>query len=466
VRYLIEPLAGSQQALVFGLTWASTIGANPQKQARQHARRAKAQFYTRGRTRSTVVGTLTLRHPKDTVGRPLSENTLDATRQQSLRRRPSWLVGRKTLDLYSAAAAFAHAYDRGAVAVHLPLRDGWIWVSAAVDGIVQIGSDVIHASAEAAQQHLQQLRALHPGLQVLESNAASGQTQLREGVFLDHLGEAVKLQRVAATLSDLPMRTWLTLGALAAILIWQGIAQYRGARQQALRDASVPITAIDPVSAWKDALHTWSQGQAMHGMSAIDAMMASIARFPVAPGRWELDTVDCQPAHCQALYRRTRLADNPSLQAALPPEWRIQWHDMDSASVSAPTHWQGSQRGDITAMPDERTYVQDLLTHWQRLRPAMEDIRIGAKTLVNIPAPVAPNADGNPAPLPFPVQSGLIRPALREITVHAPLRTIATLAWPAQSQVLLLQVHRSRRADVHLTRSAFHATLKGVMYVQ
>jgi len=155
-----------------------------------------------------------------------------------------------------------------------------------------------------------------------------------------------------------------------------------------------------------------------------------------------------------------------SLQAALPPEWTIQWIDMDSARVSAPTHWQSHQRGNIAAMPDARAYVQDVLTHWQRLRPAMEDIRIGPKTAVDIAAPLAPNADGSPAPLPFPAQSGLARPFSRDVTVHAPLRTMQTLAWPAQSQVLLLQVRRSRPADADLAHSVFHAMLKGVIYVQ
>jgi len=438
MRTLIEPMAGSQRALVFGLVWASVVGANPDKQARQHARKAKAQFYTRARTRSTVVGMLTLRHGKD--------------RQL------------KKLDLYSAAAAFARAYDRGAVAVHLPLRGGGFWVSAAIDGMVQIGTDVIHDTAEAATQHLAQLRALHPSLLVLGHD--TGEVKLQEGVFLDNLTETVKLQRTSVTASDLPLALWLGLGVSAALLVWQMAGQRHAAQQQALRDANRQIQTVDPVAAWQDALHTWSQSQIMHGMPTLYAMLASIARMPVSPGRWELDGIDCQPALCQALYRRTRLADNPSLQAALPPDWTIQWIDMDSARVLVPTHWQSNQRGNIAAMPHEHAYVQDVLAHWQRLRPALEDIRIGPKTVVEISAPLAPNADGNPAPLPFPTQSGLARPFLREVTLHAPLRTMQTLAWPDQSQVLLLQVRRNRPAEVDLAHSVFHAMLKGVIYVQ
>jgi len=438
MRTLIEPIAGSPRALVFGLVWASVIGANPDKQARQHARKAKAQFYTRARTRSTIVGMLTLPHGTD--------------RQT------------KKLDLYSAAAAFARAYDRGAVAVHLPLRGGGFWVSAAIDGMVQIGADVIHDTAEAAAQHLAQLRALHPALLVLGNNAS--EAKLQEGVFLDNLTETVKLQRTSVTASDLPWSLWLGLGVLAALAAWQMMGQRHAAQRQALLDASRQVNVVDPVAAWRDALHAWSHSQIMHGMPAIHAMLASIARMPVAPGRWELDAIDCQPASCQTLYRRTRLADNPSLQAALPPDWTIQWIDMDSARVSVPTRWQSHQRGDIAAMPDARAYVQNVLAHWQRLRPAMEDIRIGPKTAVEIPAPLAPNADGNPAPLPFPAQSGLIRPFSREVTIHAPLRTMQALAWPAQSQALLLQVRRHRPADVDLAHSVFHAMLKGVIYVQ
>jgi len=438
MRTLIEPIAGSSRALAFGLVWASVIGTKPEKQARQHARKANAQFYTRARTRSTVVGLLTLR--------------------QSENRRI------KKLDLYSAAAAFARAYDRGAVAVHLPLRDGGFWVSAAVDGMIQIGTDVIHDTAEAAAQHLAHLRQQHPTLQVLGSDTSDG--KLQEGVFLDNLTETVKLQRTTVTASDLPWALWLMLGVLAALLAWQTFSQRHAARQQALLDASRQRVAVDPVAAWRDALHAWAQGQTMHGMPALYAMLASIARMPVSPGRWELDTIDCQPTLCQALYRRTRLADNPSLHAALPPEWSIQWIDIDSARISVPTHWRSNQRGDLTAMLDEHTYVHDMLAHWQRLRPAMQDIRIGAKTAVEIPAPLAPNVDGNPAPLPFPAQSGLTRPFLREVTIHAPLRTMQTLAWPTQSQVLLLQVRRSRPSDVDLVHSVFHAMFKGVMYVQ
>jgi len=438
VRTLIEPIAGSSRALVFGLVWASVIGAKPQQQARRHARKAKAQFYTRARTRSTVVGLLTLRRGEH--------------RQI------------KTLDLYSAAAAFARAYDRGAVAVHLPLRDGGFWVGAAVDGMVQVGTDVIHDTAEAAAQHLARLRQQHPTLQVLGNGASDG--RLQEGVFLDNLTEAVKLQRTAVMASDLPLALWLTLGALAALLAWQTFSQRHAAQQHALLHASRQSVAVDPVAAWRDALHTWAQHQTMHGMPTLYAMLDSIARMPVSPGRWELDAIDCQPTLCQAWYRRTRLADNPGLQAALPPEWPIQWIDIDSARVSVPTHWQSKQRGDISAMLDEHTYVHDVLAHWQRLRPAMQDMRIGAKTAVEIPAPLAPDVDGNPAPLPFPARSGLTRPFLREVTIHAPLRTLQTLAWPAQSQVLLLQVRRHHPSDVDLVHSVFHAMLKGVIYVQ
>jgi len=442
MRTLIEPLAGSPRALVFGAVWSSTIGANPEKQARIRARKARAQFYTRARTRSTVVGLLILRHARE---------------------KPA-----KTLTLYSAAAAFAHAYDRGSVAVCLPLRDGGFWVSAAVDGMVQIGSDVIHDTPQAAQQQLEQLRQQHPALQVYGSDA--GQTPLGEGVFLDHLTDATAMRRVTSSIFTLPLTAWLILGALAALLVWHVVSERRAAQQQALHEAERQTHAVDAVAAWRAALQTWAQAQAMHGMAAVTAMLESVARLPVAPGRWELDTVDCQPALCQALYRRTRLADTPSLQAALPPDWRIQWLDMDNARVTVPTHWVGTQRGDLAAMPGEQAYVQDVLTHWQRLKPAMEDIRIGAKTPVDVPAPLAPNADGSPAPLPFPVQSaaqsGLIRPFVREITLHAPLRTIAALALPDQTQILLLQVRRRHAEDADLNHSAFHAMLKGVMYVQ
>jgi len=438
MRTLIEPIAGSARALVFGLVWASVIGAKPEKQARQHARKAKAQFYTRARTRSTVVGLLTLRK---------------SDYRQTKKR-----------DLYSAAAAFARAYDRGVVAVHLPLRDGGFWVSAAIDGMVQIGTDVIHDTAEAAAQHLAQLRQTHPTLQVLGN--AAGEVKLQEGVFLDNLTETVKLQRIGVTVLDLPRALWLVLGALAALLAWQTFSQQHAARQQALLQASRQMAVVDPVAAWREALHAWAQGQTMHGMPAVTAMLASIGQLPVSPGRWELDVIDCEPALCQALYRRTRLADNPSLQMALPPEWAIEWIDLDHARVSVPTHWHSHQRGDIAAMPDAHAYVHNVLAHWQRLRPALEDIRIGPKTAVVVPAPLVPNVDGQPVPLPFPEQSDLLRPFVREVTLHAPLRTLPTLAWPAQSQVLLLQVRRSHPSVVDLAHSAFHAMLKGVLYVQ
>jgi len=445
MHHLIEPIAGSQRALVFGVVWASVIGANPEREARRHARKVKAHFYTRARARSTVVGTLTF---------PRGRRTEKMQTQKQTHK----------LDLYSAAAAFARAYDRGAVAVHLPLRDGGVWVSAAVDGMVQIGTDVIHDSAAAAQQHLERLRQMHPALQVLGHEAGEG--RLQEGVFLDNLTEAVRLQRVATTLPDLPPLFWLGISVLASLLIWQIVSHYRTVQQQTLLQAGRTAPTIDPVSAWQAALHTWSQGQTMHGMSAVNAMLASIARLPVSPGRWELDTIDCQPTRCQALYRRTRLADNPSLQAALPSAWPIQWIDMDNASVSVPTHWQGDQRGDVAAMPDEHTYVEEVLAHWQRLHAAMQDIRIGPKTAVALAAPLAADADGNLVPVPLPPQSDLQLPMLREVTIHAPLRTIAVLAWPEQSQVSLLQVRRQPATDVDLTRSVFQAMLKGVIYVR
>jgi len=435
MTYLIEPIAGKHRALVFGMSWASVIGANPEKQVRQHARKKKAQFYTRGRARSTIVGLLRLHKNEE---------------------KPA-----KRLDLYSAAAAFARAYDRGAVAVCLPVRENCIWVSAAIDGMVQTGTDTIHTNSEAAAQHLEQLRQQHPTLQVLGDTTEG---KLQEGVFLDNLTESVKLHRTTIGWLDVPLAFWLVLLVGTAFVLWQYARAYYLAQQQALVTDTLAPPPVDARAAWESALQRWAHAQQMQATPTLHAMLTSLSNLPLSPGRWELTEADCQPTQCQVWYRRTRLADNPSLRAALPTHWSIQWIGMDSANVLVPTPAHAGVGGQIAAMPTEENWQLQVLAHWQRLRPAMQDIRIGVKTPVSIPAPQGQDAAGNPVPLPLP--AGLQHPTLREVTIQAPLRTLAALTWPEQSQVLQLHVRRDDAAGADLARSIFHATLKGVIYVQ
>lgn len=439
---LIQPLPGDHdRALVFGLRWASSISANPEQEARRIARQARAAYYTRARARSTVVGMLIL-------------DRRDA--------RP----GRKTA-LYSAAAAFARAHERGTVALRLALSDAPdapIWVTAAKDGMVLVGADNLYTAAADAQRYLDQLRHAHPDLQMFGNR--DGDTMPADGFLRDNLTDSTQLRPAAFTLPDISTGTWLLLGAIVLLAAWQFASQWHAQRQRDRDDASRKAEPVDPVAAWQHALAQWEQSQRMHGMPGLHAMFETAASIPIAPGRWELTEIDCHPAQCTAAYRRTRLADNPSLRQALDPDIAIQFTALDAATIRLPIRWQPDTTGVIAQMPTQQALQQDLYALWQRLRPALDDLRLGQRTPAVITAPLAPNSDGSPAPLAFPAHAGLPYPHTQEFVINAPLRSMPYVALPAQSQILQLHIRPFDAREPDLQRSALHATLKGILYVQ
>lgn len=439
---LIQPLPGdNDRALVFGLRWASSISANPEQEARRIARQARAAYYTRARARSTVVGMLIL---------------------EQRNARP----GRKTT-LYSAAAAFARAHERGTVALRLALSDAPdapIWVTAAKDGMVLVGTDNLYPSAADAQQYLDQLRNAHPDLQVFGDR--DGDTPPAAGFLRDNLTVGTQLRRTTFTLPDISAGAWLLLATITLLAAWQFASQWHAQRQRDRDDAIRKAETVDPVAAWQATLAQWEQSQRMHGMPGLHAMFETAASVPFAPGRWQLTEIDCHPAQCTAAYRRTRLADNPSLRQALDKDIAIQFTGLDAATIRLPIRWQPDTTGNIARMPTPQALQQDLYVHWQGLRPALGDLRIDPRTPAVITAPLGPNSDGNPAPLAFPAHAGLPYPHTQEFVINAPLRSIPYVALPAQSQILQLHIRPSDTQEPDLQRSALHATLKGILYVQ
>src|SRR5690606_34821496 len=91
--------------------------------------------------------------------------------------------------------------------------------------------------------------------------------------------------------------------------------------------------------AWRAAWHGHLAGLRLAGGPALQAVWDEMIDLPLLPAGWLLERVDCrwtgQAWRCSAGYRRLRpdaLAE--SLQAGMPPSWRLAWPALDAAQAS------------------------------------------------------------------------------------------------------------------------------------
>lgn len=452
-NYRLVPIAGTGNQLVLGLTWQTLLGEDLAREALRAARRNQATHYTQSGARSPAVG------------------LLKATGKESR--------AKTRARLFSAAAAFAQLHAHGPHVVSCALADGAIWLAVAVDGVVQAGGDRILRSAAEAQAALDEANARYGEVQFY-SNEVPGALPFSLPQLATLANEQCALRRASFKLSMVSPAWWAGLGLLLAYLAWDTGAswwQERQIQEQQRQQALHP--EVDAATLWKQALATWAASVRVDGNAGLAHILAAIDRVPAAPGRWQLVEVDCQPAtsSCTALYRRTRLADNRSLRAALPEDWKIQWLDLDNASARMPISSDGKQRATriptvnamtnalaLADMPTANALNEFWMPRWQALRPALADFTLSPAAAVPVPTPNIKRPDGLEQPVALPV--GMTLPQARELAINAPLRSFHALSLPPASAIAQLQARYTPGVIPALLTSQFMATLKGTIYVQ
>ncbi|MFY3457733.1 hypothetical protein ACOTJD_13810 [Achromobacter xylosoxidans] len=452
-NYRLVPISGTDNQLVLGLTWQTLLGEDLAREALRTARRNQATHYTQSGARSPAVG------------------LLKASGKESRAKSRS--------RLFSAAAAFAQAHAHGPHVVSCALADGAIWLAVAVDGVVQAGGDRILRSAAQAQTAIDEARARYGDIQ-LYSNEVPGASPFSLPQLAALANEQCTLRRASFKLSMIAPAWWVALSLLLAYLAWDTGAswwQERQVREQQRQQALHP--EVDAAELWKQALNTWADSVRVDGDAGLARILAAIDQIPAAPGRWQLVEVDCRPAEsrCAALYRRTRLADNNSLRAALPQGWGIQWLNLDSATVHLPiapideqdtgsaARGRGANRTlALAGLPTASALNESWMPQWQALRPALADFTLSPAAAVPVPAPNIKLPDGLEQPVALP--PGMKLPQARELIINAPLRSFFALQLPPASTITQLQARYTPDVRPALLTSQFMATFKGTIYVQ
>ncbi|MNL09979.1 hypothetical protein D3C87_1307580 [compost metagenome] len=196
-------------------------------------------------------------------------------------------------------------------------------------------------------------------------------------------------------------------------------------------------------------------------------MLRQVEAVPTAPGRWRLAEVDCRPQRrsCLARFHRTRLADNRTLQAALPSNWKVDHPDLETATATWDIPAALMARPlKLEELPDAKAMRQVWEPSWQALRPALQDLTLSPPGLVPITVPNIKLPNGLEQPVARPKEIKL--PATRALVINAPLRSLYGLALPRTSEITQLQMRFTPDATAGLTTSAFVTTLKGTIYVE
>lgn len=438
MKNLIQPIQGQSRALAFGLDWQTVLGENLDQLADQVAKRQRASYYTRGGSRSTVVGLLTLSR---------------AQRKEFER-----------LELYSAAAAFARARPQGVVAIRWNVPNG-VWVAAASDGVVLTGTDVIFDSEEEAQEALDELRSRYPDLTVFGD--AEGERKLSTQLLLDQLDTATKLKNAKRVVARIPAPVWVVVAMIGLWMIADYAWEWYDAREVSRRKAELSIEHIDPVAEWSKTLNSWSRSVPQHSTEDFKAILASIGEVPVTAGRWELVEITCSfvGRSCNAQYQRTHLADNLSLIRSLPGHWSVRFLDLHNASASWSIDGLQPQTLATTELPSDSEVETYWASMYQRLAPALTDIGLSKATRVGIDPPIYSRSDGRAVAVPFPEGSSLKHPLERELVMNGPLRSLFLLNFPSSASLNTLHVRRAPTSQADIANSVLIANLTGKIYV-
>lgn len=446
-NYQLVLIPGTSKQLVLGIRWQTVLGEDLQKEALRLARLARATHYVQSDARSPSVGLLVARG-----------------RESRAKTRTS---------LYSAAAAFAQKHRHGAHVVACTLADQTVWYAAVVDGVVQAGGDVIFLDVAKASETLADARSRYRDLQ-LHSNYLADSSPFSLQQLTAHVNPQSALRRATFKLSMVSPWWWVLLGLVASYEAWDIGTSWWEARQARLHaEMQAQQPELDAAALWTRAIGAWAStvktlGEpGTLGESNIAALLDQLAQVPVEPGRWRLLEVDCRPdmGVCTAKYRRTRLADNHTLSAALPDSWKIAHADLETASAS----WQlpanfAAYPLKLRDMPSPESIRTIWEPSWQALRPALQDFTLAPAARASVSVPNVKLSNGLEQPVPVP--KGITLPASRGLVINAPLRSLYGLVLPPTSEISQLQLRYMPDVTPGLNVSAFSATLKGIIYVQ
>ncbi|CAB3817763.1 hypothetical protein LMG2828_00294 [Achromobacter piechaudii] len=346
------------------------------------------------------------------------------------------------------------------------LPDQSVWLAVVIDGVVQTGGDTIFPDQATATNSVEELTARYREHQ-LHSNYITQARLFSLQQLTAHVNAQSALRRASFRLSMVSPIWWVFIAAVLAYEAWDYGSSWwdeRQARRQALAEAAQP--QFDATALWNNAIGTWAKSVKTQGSTGLADLLNAVLTVPVEPGRWRLTEVDCRPGvgSCTATYRRTRLADNHTLRAALAESFRITHPDLDTATAT----WPLPQVLFARTMPllDLPTAI-DIQTawepSWQALRPALQDFTLSKPANVQVIVPNIKLPNGLEEPVPMP--QGTKLPASRALVVNAPLRSLYGLALPTTTQITQLHVRYQPDSAPGLAASAFSATLKGDIYV-
>lgn len=438
MHYLIEMQPGGTRALAFGLSWHTTLGNHPEKVAAKIAARERASAYTRGGARSTVVGLLRTR----------KRSELPARR----------------VEIFSAAAVFARAFARGPVALRLNVPGG-VWLTAAFDGVVVLGTDRIYPSLQAAQAHLAQLRNTYKGLVVYGDQ--EGERPMPPNALLEQLDTSTRLLRPRHASVRAPAFAWAGFVCLSA---WAILLYFPEQDSKTELPGQGPLTSSQALTAsWESAISAWAEKTPDHGGQTLLAILRQIEKVPLAPGRWDLTEVDCWPStwRCTTRYQRGHLGTNQGLRQHLPESWELHWPNLQQAiaqwSLQPPLPTSNLR---LDTLPTRQELSLSWTSTLQGLAPALADLALGEALAVSIEAPTETRADGTTAALPATPAVLAQLPGARDLILNGPMRTFYLLALPPGSTIERLQIRRTPGSSAALAISTLSATLTGKIHVK
>jgi len=441
LSYRLVAIPSTSNQLVFGIRWQTILGEDLQKEALRLARKVKATHFVHSDARSPSVGLLIAK------GKERRAKT--------------------RANLFSAASAFAQMHRHGTHVVALNLPDKSIWIAVIVAGVVQAGGDTVFADAQAAQRALDEALSRYVDAQV----HGDYRPQLRPFSLQQlaaHTNQQSSLRRAGFSLAMVSPFWWTILGLFLVYEAWDiGMGFWEERQARIAQEMLAAQPEIDPATLWKRAVSAWAKTARTLGEPGLAPLLQQVEAVPTAPGRWKLIEIDCRPQarSCVAKYQRTRLADNRTLHAALPPTWKIEHIDLETANASwtLPTAV-AAQPLLLADLPNAKAMRQVWEPSWQALRPALQDLTLSPLGQVPITVPNIKLANGLEQPVIKPKEIKL--PATRALVINAPLRSLYGLALPRTSEVTQMQMRFMPDTTPGLTSSAFVTTLKGTIYVE
>ncbi|MDG9971488.1 hypothetical protein N5C72_19075 [Achromobacter mucicolens] len=441
LSYRLVAIPGTSNQLVLGIRWQTILGEDLQKEALRLARKVKATHYVHSDARSPSLGLLTAKG-----------------KERRAKTRAS---------LYSAASAFAQVHRHGTHIVALNLPDKSVWIAVIVAGVVQAGGDAVYIDGQAAQRAFEEALSRYGEAQVHgDYRTQSRPFSLQQ--LSAHANTQSALRRAGFSLAMVSPLWWAVLGLFLVYEAWDiGMSYWEERQARIAQEMLAAQPEVDPATLWTKAISAWAKTARTLGQTGLTPLLQQVEAVPTAPGRWKLIEVDCRPQarSCSAKYQRTRLADNRTLQAALPSAWTIDHLDLETANAS----WTvpkalASQPLVLADLPDANAMRQFWEPSWQALRPALQDLSLSPPGQVPITVPNIKLSNGLEQPVVKPKEIKL--PATRALVINAPLRSLYGLALPRTTEVTQLQMRFTPDTTPGLATSAFVTTLKGTIYVE